>query len=279
MHAFGFRHKRMRAVTPSLISIPNKNVTMRVTPHIVQTELEMCCVLSHLLAIYTAVYDDKLDPTNPYALIVEDDVNFEMDVDFAAMADKAPEGFGILQLMTSSSHDVDRLWKVYNETRKQWTRRHWETGYWSTQAYLINKRVVKKFIDQVVVPYPGWSGNTNTDLPHFKIVTPSQKFWACSDTGPACYVPFRIVADIYLYTGCGPTYVSHLPFFNGAITNSTIHHKHFKTHRESFLEIGKVLEDVRQNATILPPFVKPLPERCIKIRKPEDVEIKSEDGK
>jgi GR25 family glycosyltransferase involved in LPS biosynthesis len=70
------------------------------TPH------ELACVASHLLAIHSAVHDETVDPANPYALIVEDDVSFEMDVDFKTLAESAPKNFGILQLMTSNGWEV-----------------------------------------------------------------------------------------------------------------------------------------------------------------------------
>lgn len=55
--------------------------------------------------------------SDPYALITEDDVMFEMDVDFLSLAQSAPKGFGALQLMTSNPYPIDNLWKDY-KTKK-----------------------------------------------------------------------------------------------------------------------------------------------------------------
>eukprot|EP01040_Poterioochromonas_malhamensis_P017283 gene17283-19823_t len=72
---------------------------------------EIACIASHLYAMYLAVTDTSND--SPYALIMEDDLNMEMEVDWDGMMEKAPEDFAILQLMTSNSESVYNLWKEY----------------------------------------------------------------------------------------------------------------------------------------------------------------------
>jgi len=106
-----FTHERVTGVTPGDDIV--KNAKIKVIPAGRHTQEELSCVISHLLAIYRAVYDPKASIDNPYALITEDDINFEMDVDFMSLAESAPMNFGVLQLMTSSSSYVDSLWRKY----------------------------------------------------------------------------------------------------------------------------------------------------------------------
>jgi GR25 family glycosyltransferase involved in LPS biosynthesis len=56
------------------------------------TQKELGCVISHLVAMRTAIYSPTA--TSRYALIVEDDVYFPFDIDFDALALSAPTGFG-----------------------------------------------------------------------------------------------------------------------------------------------------------------------------------------
>lgn len=48
-----------------------------------------------------------------YAIIVEDDVKFPFDVDYEALAQTAPKGFGILQLFNSNRHTMIYTWTNY----------------------------------------------------------------------------------------------------------------------------------------------------------------------
>ena len=122
---------------------------LQVRPAIQETQTELACLSSHLLAIYAAVHDSSVNPTSPYALIIEDDVVFELDANFTAIAMNAPPDFGILQLMTSNAHHVEKNWDIYktmvstsvnshpsqNKLRglpwKDWQQ---SDGLWSTQV-------------------------------------------------------------------------------------------------------------------------------------------------
>lgn len=124
----------------------------------------------------------------------------------------------------------------------------------STQAYLINKEVVRKFIDKVV------SYNSTTETYSIKIVNPSEKQFPCAGRG-MCEMPFRLVADLYIFTGCEPTYLSHIPLFNGASAvgqNTTIHHRKNNDvqHAKAFDKISLILDDVRRHAELLPSFIR-----------------------
>lgn len=89
MSKMNFIHERVTGVTPTDDVV--KNAIIKVIPRVQHTQEELSCVISHLIAIHTAIYDSKADIQNPYALITEDDVNFEMDVDFRSLAESAPK--------------------------------------------------------------------------------------------------------------------------------------------------------------------------------------------
>jgi hypothetical protein len=72
---------------------------------------ELAVTLTHLHAIRRAINDEN--NTSPYALILEDDLNFVFEVDFEALLASAPPKFGILQLITSNDYSVMNLWHVY----------------------------------------------------------------------------------------------------------------------------------------------------------------------
>lgn len=76
---------------------------------------ELIVTLSHLRAIRSAIYSES---TDPYALILEDDTSIAFDTDFIAMANTAPEGFGILQLVTSNDHELKILINKYQKDPK-----------------------------------------------------------------------------------------------------------------------------------------------------------------
>jgi GR25 family glycosyltransferase involved in LPS biosynthesis len=285
MESMGLTNVMIKAATPNSAIV--KKTTITVIPRVLHTQVELSCVVSHLIAIYTAVHDEK-HKSNPYALITEDDVHYEMDVDFLTMAENAPKGFGSLQLITSSSVHVTNYWSKYkSETRKKmnekasssskfvskgskkapsekssaekfdseamWTLRKHDSPYWSTQAYLISKKVVQPFIDSVVT----YDNSTKTYA--IDIVNPSEKMFPCPGNTD-CYLPYRIVADTYLYSGCSPTYLTKIPIFNGAHVgqNSTIHTRKNNNvyHAKAFAQISDVLKDVRNSTDVLPPYLR-----------------------
>ena len=86
--------------------------------------------------------------------------------------------------------------------------------YWSAQAYLINKKAVKPFIDDVIVSTPAVSSTSTASL-SFKIIN---SFFPkdCQRTREnPCILANCLFSDSYIYSGGGPTYVSHIPLFTG----------------------------------------------------------------
>ena len=270
MKAMGIINRRVVAVTPRDEVVRSSSV--QVASKVMHTDAELSCLISHLLAIHKAVYDTASSTrNNPYAIITEDDIEFEMDVDFLTLAQNAPVGFGVLQLTTSSGTAVDSFWEKYkididrkvknnvNFSKSQfpstllWNRRVYNSPFWSCQAYLINKQVVRKFIDRVV------SYNVTTGNYTVNIVNPSFKLFPCDD-GEICQLPYRIVSETYIYSGCHPSYITRVPIFNGspAGQNTTIHKRKNNdlSHAKNFAQIEGVLQNVREHARILPPYIR-----------------------
>eukprot|EP01040_Poterioochromonas_malhamensis_P019257 gene19257-22698_t len=101
LRAWGFHHTtRVSAWTANDVSMYVTREITSVENIINPNDKEIACIASHLYAMYLAVTDTSND--SPYALIMEDDLNMEMEVDWNGMTEKAPEDFAILQLMTSN---------------------------------------------------------------------------------------------------------------------------------------------------------------------------------
>ena len=69
---------------------------------------ELGCTSSHLEAMRRAIYSSTAK--SRYALVIEDDVFFPFDVDWNALAESAPPGFGILQLFNSNGNTMAATW-------------------------------------------------------------------------------------------------------------------------------------------------------------------------
>jgi GR25 family glycosyltransferase involved in LPS biosynthesis len=218
-----------------------------------------------------------------YALIMEDDVQFAFHLNFTALIASAPKNFGILQLSTSNSEALKQLWATFEKqsslhytalssisssdkvsfyrnydkdisSSALWTQNHWNsrthdgktTLYWSAQAYLINKKVIKPFIDDVVEVSKDGSLS-------FKIVN-SFFVRSCKRTKAfPCILSNCLFADSYIYAGGGPTYVSHIPLFTGAAVGlaSDMHQTHVETHKKGFDEIERIVQKVRHGKCAL----------------------------
>lgn len=271
MKLLNFHHvHRIEAVLPSSSNI---KINLKISPARENEPKEMSCLASHLVAIYTAVHDDE-EADYPYALITEDDVLYELDVNFTSLALSAPENFGLLQLMTSNAGQVQEHYRLYeksmgsesyrsymdlNTKNPLWTRWTIEKSLWSTQAYMINKPKVKNFIDQVVTRT--YNATSDTFSYTINLINPSNELFPCSKNHGSrqldCYFPYRIVADYYLYLGCGPTFFAQIPIFNGAKVESTIHTRSSRTHANEFDEISKVIVKAKNRTDILPDFISP----------------------
>ena len=218
-----------------------------------------------------------------YALIIEDDVKFIFHLNFTALILSAPNDFGVLQLTTSNLEAIDRLWAEYerklsfskasydklnNLEEKQrflekfegnqshtelWTESLWgtvsKTGrealFWSTQAYLINKKVIKPFIDDVV------TSEANGDL-SFKIINSFNQNKCHRTKRYPCILANCLFADTYLYAGAGPTYVTHVPLFTGAAMalSSELHQEHVAVHKKGFDRIDAITTEIQNGFSL-----------------------------
>ncbi len=220
-----------RFVTSEITSVPNL---------LEKNDKEIACIASHLYAMLLAVEDDY--NSSPYALIIEDDVSLEMDVNWKEMIENAPDDFSILQLTTSNSEAVTKMWKEYVEISQedgnsqsstfllrgsssaqvrdvrassQWKLRKWDSALWSTQAYVIHKQHIKEKLSKFI------KLNDEDHHYHIHLKNPDPKEFHCSQWMQMCVMPFRLVADIVLYTFLPPSYVSRIPVFNGASAKKT----------------------------------------------------------
>ena len=124
---------------------------------------EIGCTISHLFAIRQAVHDTR-SGSSPYALIIEDDVQFLFNIDWNALAASAPPKFGILQLFNSNKETLTLRWDDYLAKKKKGTDFLWvekwprqPVAYWSTCAYLINKAVMRPIVDAILTTaLSGW---------------------------------------------------------------------------------------------------------------------------
>ncbi len=201
-------------------------------------------------------------------------MRFLYDVDFAALIASAPADFGILQLVTSNTEAINSLLAQFMSqqpsgmrksngsvsdsdvssgvsSHRYWRRSAWNhftkngktSLYWSAQAYIVNKRVVRPFIDDVVSLGSADEGGRL----RFKIVN---SFFpnSCTRTKQRpCVLSNCLFADSYIFAGGGPTYVSTIPLFSGARVGltSTIHQEQVSFHSDAFALIRAVTAELR----------------------------------
>jgi GR25 family glycosyltransferase involved in LPS biosynthesis len=221
---------------------------------------ELGCISSHLFAMYTAITDEKMKHI-PYALIVEDDIRFELKVNWLQMIEiSAPRDWKILQVFTSNAVFSKKLWKDYqslvlntlqNDTTEtpsakqvpfssspllQWVERYSNSSLWSTQAYLINKEAMKSQILSIV------SYHKHDQKYHLTLPPPPSFHCNVYTSKNQCVLPYRLVADIYLYTLFAPSYITRIPFCNGAKRK-----KSYPSHKDTINESGEEEELVLTN--------------------------------
>lgn len=312
LQQIGLRHERISAITPDSVEF---NVTKLEKPCKRNTEKDIAVILSHLKAIHSAILDETEDlnfPSNSdvksslnktlmsnYALILEDDVRILFNIDFEKLIKSVPnQDFGILQLVTSNVEALTALWEDFSSSTSSstssrfWKESKWtdktkngKTGlYWSAQAYLINKKVIKHFINDVIESFhiPIEKNELNIISPSSRIYGKYSRFYKvqrgfkiinsfhpsyCKRTKTfPCVLSNCLFSDSYIYAGGGPTFVSTIPLFNGAKIglNSTIHQAQVYTHQEAFSLIRKYYMEIRREYSKnerdlqLPSFISPL---------------------
>jgi len=286
-------HKRVKAYTPDDMEVSKRllnyshceiqdveslyasrigNQRPPVKPHIRVVELcgrprnlltELAGTIGHLMAIYNGVHSpDK----SPYALILEDDVNFGFHIDFNELVKTAPNDWLILQLLTSNDNRVTQLWENYQKKRKDlWIGRRirgpHHMDFWCAGAYLVNKAKMKPFIDRIFNVHP----NGTIDLriiaayhrPCYPIGCCHEHDWLPPKHPPCIYSPRGFGADDFIYA-LGQTYVMTVPVVGGAgVGNtSTIHQYEVKRHVNAFRIIDNLWKEMRNGKVELPAFIQ-----------------------
>jgi GR25 family glycosyltransferase involved in LPS biosynthesis len=235
---------RVEAVSPTsedyniiLLEKPCK----RNSPH------DLSVILSHLKAIHAGLSATSAE----VALVLEDDVRLLYGIDVDALVDSAPKSFGILQLVTSNVEAIDMLWTTFQSSsgKSLWTQNNWNdmtkdrktTLFWSAQAYIVNISHVRSFIEDVIeVDSTGKLG--------FKIVNSFFPDRCTRTKSRPCVVANCLFSDSYIYAGGGPTFVSHIPLFNGANISlvSSLHQDHVVKHQAAFNRIDEIALEVKE---------------------------------
>lgn len=258
LNELGLVHQRIEAVTPNSTLYRLERFEK---PCRRNTEREVAVIMSHLVAIFTAIYK-PINPPPPttkqslstrmqnYALIMEDDVRWEFLIDFEEFLSHVPSDAGILQLMTSNPEAIVRLWGRYNassiSTKSFWKLTNWRDTskggrhalYWSCQAYLINKAIIKSFIDDVITFDP-----QTLEIQAFKIINSFNTRTCIRTKVRPCILANCLFSDTYIYAGGGPTYVSRVPFFNGDLIGyrSEIHQEQVMQHQKAFQMVHDII--------------------------------------
>ena len=201
----------------------------------------LACTLSHLIAIHKAIHhsNHRSSPTKKdYALILEDDISFNYEIDFKKLVNSAPKNFSVMQLSVNSEYMVKRMWKQYtqNPTSNLWLPRKDPKLTWSAAAYLIHKERLRAKVAQVIEQVH----------PHLYVVHLLPSPGECVYDGKCCdlnmthpsaecisYFNNYLVADLYVYNlRPQDTYVSPLPLFTPlqSAASSTIHQEHVMIH-------------------------------------------------
>ena len=229
---------------------------------------EVTVTISHLLAIRRAIYDKT--NTGPYALILEDDLQFAFEVDFAALIASAPSDFGVLQLVTSNDYSVLNLWRVYLRHNTTWVKRKENDDYWCAGAYIINKALLKPYIDRIIAPIEGPSTTVGNSWVGVHLIagyerpvcTPSM---CCENnkqfnlTNPPCVrSPRGYASDNFIYSIIyGNSYMLTVPIVTGGVfgNRSTLHQDHVSFHVSAFNRINTLVNEMKDGTSPLPSFL------------------------
>ena len=223
-HAAMFNPNTKKNNSIDTLNAPYKLMVKTLCGRPKNTRRELIVTISHLLALHTAVH---MKSNSPYALILEYDMHIGFDIDFHALAESGPKGFGILQLVTSNDYDVRYLWDRYRKNKETlWTRREDKHDYWCAGAYLVNKTMLRPLLDGIVQDLDnGWRGlniiagfGGMTPRGVRETCTPSHccprvgKEWLPEYPTPCVKAPRGYQSDHYLFSiALGNSYMIGLP--------------------------------------------------------------------
>lgn len=254
LDSLGFRyHKRISALTPktcNLLMVDSSCLRVGFS--------EIAIVCSHVLGLYQALHDpSKEAQQSKYILFLEDDIRFRYKIDFKALIELAPKGFGSIQLMMSHRSHIEEQWNRYVNDAEIFTIRPRNSTVWSAQAILYNKDVIRPFINYAVaLDRDGRMG--------FKLVN----IFDYTKKGVSVVNPYRpavasecLLSDMYLYAMSAPCYILNIPAINSAKLgiNSTYHQTHVAYHVHGYTLIQRIHQDLRTGVQITPGFMTALP--------------------
>jgi GR25 family glycosyltransferase involved in LPS biosynthesis len=220
----------------------------------------LATTLSHLLIIYQAVHHHK---SKKYALIMEDDLQPAMEIDFDRLIKSAPKDFGMLQLVSSHSESVEENWNHYREKRLRWRRRGHTDNNWCAGAYIVHKERLRPIISKLI-------RKVNDQLYMARVIAVGRN---CSQLSccnpevsivpklPCVLAPRGYEADNFIFNmHYGHSYVSCVPLFlSSAVGNrSTIHQEHVEVHTTAFERMKELIDYmVHTDTGLLPNYVNP----------------------
>ena len=127
-----------------------------------------------------------------------------------------------------------------------------------TQAYIINKRIVRPFVEDVVTKW--FNSSSQLWELSFQIINSFNKH-SCKRTKEyPCILANCLFSDSYIYAGGGPTYILNFPLFNGHAVglNSSLHQEQVEVdggHKDAFAAIQKIIDQL-QSIKKPPEFIK-----------------------
>ncbi len=258
-------HKRISALTPATANVI---LLEQECKRFSFSDVAILC--SHMKAIHTALHDtSSVAKESLFALILEDDVRFQFNIDFDALLASAPLNFGVLQLMASYSDQITELWRSYDEDKSLWTFRARNGTVWSAQAYLINKDKYRPYIDSAVTV--DREGKLGFKIAHSYDYTKSNRL-RTSKFKPII-ASFCIFADMFVYSAVSPAFVLNAPIFNSGLVglNSSVHQTHVAHHVRGFALLQQAQRDMHYGVTPLPSFasISVAPPYLNRVKKPE----------
>lgn len=194
-----FKLNRIKAISPNDNFYKNVNIIKPL--HCNNTDLEICCSLSHLKALHKA-YHDNTD----FALIMEDDMYFLKYPNWKDLINSAPSDWDILQLYTINT-------TIYKTKNINWIVHNLGDHFSSCGAYLVNKKSLEKILNKFIPNYknPDWNAIKTINL---------------TKSNALC------LADYLLYQNV-KTYVHTNILLNTEGWDSYIHPEHLPLHRQS----------------------------------------------
>ena len=117
--------------------------------------------------------------------------------------------------------------------------------YWGALGYIINKNVVKPFLDDVV------THDTTSGLNSYKLVNSFFERGCKRTRDRPCVLANCLFSDTYIYSGAGPTYVHNVPLITSGKAASTSHRNHIEAHLAAFRRIEEITKSMRDKGALL----------------------------